>query len=87
MIAPLPHPTLGPAPDAVAAGLPIKFSRAEAAFDRPAPELGADNERVYGELLNLTPAAPGRTPRPGCDLSRPRWRRRNISSRNAIERE
>ncbi len=54
MIAPLPHPTLGPTPDAVAADLPIKFSRADAAFDRPAPTLGADNARVYGELLGLT---------------------------------
>lgn len=56
MITPLSHPTLDPSPDAVAADLPIKFSRAEVALDRPAPALGADNERVYGELLGLTSA-------------------------------
>lgn len=53
MIGPLPHPTLPPAPDAIAAGLPLKFSRAAAALDRPAPALGQDTARVYGELLGF----------------------------------
>ncbi len=57
MIVPLPHPALAPSAEAVAAGLPLKFSRAEAALDRPAPALGQDTERVYGELLGLTPEA------------------------------
>jgi crotonobetainyl-CoA:carnitine CoA-transferase CaiB-like acyl-CoA transferase len=53
MIGPLLHPTAGPAPDAIVAGLPLKFSRAAAALDRPAPALGQDTARVYGELLGL----------------------------------
>lgn len=56
MIAPLPHPTAGPARDAVAAGLPLKFSRAAAALDRPAPPLGRDNAAVYGEFLGYAAA-------------------------------
>jgi CoA:oxalate CoA-transferase len=54
MVAPLEHPTAGTAEGAVAAGLPLKFSRAHAALDRPAPALGQDNARVYGELLGYT---------------------------------
>lgn len=53
MIAPVAHPVLGPTGEAVAAGLPLKFSRAEAALDRPAPALGQDNAAVYGDLLGL----------------------------------
>ena len=55
MLAPGQHPTHGAVPGAHAADLPIRFSRAEARFDRPAPPLGADNARVYGDLLGLTP--------------------------------
>jgi crotonobetainyl-CoA:carnitine CoA-transferase CaiB-like acyl-CoA transferase len=55
MIAPVQHPNQGAVPGAHAANLPIRFSRAEANLDRPAPLLGADNARVYGELLGLTP--------------------------------
>jgi crotonobetainyl-CoA:carnitine CoA-transferase CaiB-like acyl-CoA transferase len=55
MIAPVRHPDHGAVPGAHAANLPIRFSRAEASFDRPAPMLGADNARVYAELLGLTP--------------------------------
>jgi CoA:oxalate CoA-transferase len=54
MLAPLPHPAVGPATEANVAGLPLKFSRATAALDRPAPALGQDNARVYGELLGFT---------------------------------
>lgn len=56
MIAPVPHPSAGPAAGAVAAGLPLNFSRAVAALDRPAPALGADNATVYGELLGIDAA-------------------------------
>jgi crotonobetainyl-CoA:carnitine CoA-transferase CaiB-like acyl-CoA transferase len=49
------HPDHVTVPGAHAANLPIRFSRAEASLDRPAPLLGADNARVYGELLGLTP--------------------------------
>jgi CoA:oxalate CoA-transferase len=53
MITPVEHPEGGAVPGAHAADLPIRFSRAEARLDRPAPLLGADNARVYGELLGL----------------------------------
>jgi CoA:oxalate CoA-transferase len=54
MIAPVEHPEQGAVPGANAIDLPIRFSRAEARLDRPAPLLGADNARVYGELLGIT---------------------------------
>lgn len=38
-------------------GLPIRFSDAHAAFDKPADELGASTESVLGELLGLGPDA------------------------------
>lgn len=56
MITPLQHPTLGATSEVIAADLPLHFSRATAHLDRPAPFLGADNERIYGELLQLSPA-------------------------------
>jgi crotonobetainyl-CoA:carnitine CoA-transferase CaiB-like acyl-CoA transferase len=49
----LTHPTLGPI-DAVGMGLPIQFSKSTAQFDQPATELGAANEQIYGELLDLS---------------------------------
>jgi len=56
MIVPLEHPTYGEIPGAVGAGMPIKFVNHPAAFDRPAPALGAHNAEVYGRLLGLTSA-------------------------------
>jgi len=55
MIAPVAHPDQGQVPGAHAADLPIRFSRAETRLDRPAPLLGADNARVYGEMLGIPP--------------------------------
>lgn len=55
MVVPLEHPSAGTVQGAVAAGLPLNFSRAHAALDRPAPALGQDNPRVYGEMLGYTP--------------------------------
>lgn len=49
----LQAPELG-AIDAVGMGLPIQFSKTKAQFDQPARPLGAANEQVYGELLNLS---------------------------------
>lgn len=49
----LQAPELG-AIDAVGMGLPIQFSKTKAQFDQPAMPLGAANEQVYGELLNLS---------------------------------
>lgn len=55
MLAPVAHPDQGQVPGAHAADLPIRFSRAEARLERPAPLLGADNARVYGEMLGIPP--------------------------------
>ena len=49
----LQHPDLGTI-EAVGMGLPIRFSKTKAQFDQPATQLGAANEQVYGELLNLS---------------------------------
>ena len=53
MVVPLEHPTHGPIPGAKGAGMPIKFANHPAAFDQPAPELGAHNAEIYGRLLGL----------------------------------
>ncbi|KKM10106.1 hypothetical protein SY88_15825 [Clostridiales bacterium PH28_bin88] len=49
----LEHPAVGKIDGFKAWGLPIKFSEAEAGFDRPAPILGAHNQEVYGRMLGL----------------------------------
>ncbi len=54
MIVPLQGP-IASTGAVLAAGLPLKFSRADAALDRPAPALGADNDAVYGGLLGYPP--------------------------------
>jgi formyl-CoA transferase len=53
MIVPLEHPTAGPIPGVSGAGMPIKFHHHAAAFDAPAPALGAHTAEVYGRLLGL----------------------------------
>ena len=50
MLVDLEHPTHGPVPGARVPGVPIKFTNHEAAFDTPAPGLGAHNAEVYGRL-------------------------------------
>jgi crotonobetainyl-CoA:carnitine CoA-transferase CaiB-like acyl-CoA transferase len=47
----LTHPSLGPVEDLYGSGLPIRFSDAHAAYDRPAPWLGEHNGFVYGGML------------------------------------
>jgi formyl-CoA transferase len=53
MVVPLEHPTHGPIPGARGVGMPIKFLNHQAAFDQPAPALGAHNAEIYGRLLGL----------------------------------
>ena len=53
---PLEHPTRGAVPGALGAGMPIKFLNHRAAFDQPAPALGAHNAEAFGRLLGLTAA-------------------------------
>jgi crotonobetainyl-CoA:carnitine CoA-transferase CaiB-like acyl-CoA transferase len=47
----LVHPALGPVDDLYGSGLPIRFSAAEAGYDRPPPGLGEHNDLVFGQLL------------------------------------
>ena len=53
MVVPLSHPTHGPMPGVKGFGMPIKFVQNPIQFDRPAPELGAHNDDVYGQVLGL----------------------------------
>jgi crotonobetainyl-CoA:carnitine CoA-transferase CaiB-like acyl-CoA transferase len=48
---PLVHPTLGRVDDLLGSGLPIRYGRAAAGYDRAAPRLGEHNAFVYGALL------------------------------------
>lgn len=52
----LEHPVYGAVEDIVVGGLPIRMTGSFTGFDRPAPELGAHNAAVYGELLGLSAA-------------------------------
>ncbi|MFT3975564.1 MAG: CoA transferase, partial [Sphingomonas bacterium] len=49
----LEHPRHGKV-GATGMGLPIRFSDAQAGFDRPAEDLGASNEAVFGGMLGLS---------------------------------
>ena len=49
-VVPLEHPTAGPIPGGLAAGMPIKFRNHAAGFEGPAPAVGAHNAEIYGRL-------------------------------------
>ncbi|MFG1943918.1 CaiB/BaiF CoA transferase family protein [Nonomuraea sp. NPDC048826] len=53
-VVPLEHPRHGRVEDLHGTGMPIRFSGAEAALDRPAPALGEHNAEVYGGLLGYS---------------------------------
>lgn len=52
---PVSHPTYGSVDGVLGPGLPIKFSAAHAAHDRPAPFVGEHNDEVYRKLLGYSP--------------------------------
>ncbi len=51
---PLAHPKYGAVEDVYGMGMPIKFSRAQAGFDAPPPELGEHNREVYCDWLGYS---------------------------------
>lgn len=51
---PVAHPTYGDVDGVMGTGVPIVFSAAHAANDRPAPFVGEHNDAVYGDLLGYT---------------------------------
>lgn len=53
MLEPLRHPTLGPMPEVVAPGFPLKFGATPGGYATPAPLIGADNASIWGEELGL----------------------------------
>jgi crotonobetainyl-CoA:carnitine CoA-transferase CaiB-like acyl-CoA transferase len=57
MLEPLRHPTLGPRPDVVAPGFPLKFGATEVGYATPAPLVGSGNQAIWGDLLGFDVAA------------------------------
>jgi formyl-CoA transferase len=53
MLEPLRHPTLGPRPDVVAPGFPLKFGATDAGYATAAPPVGRDSEAIWGDLLGF----------------------------------
>jgi crotonobetainyl-CoA:carnitine CoA-transferase CaiB-like acyl-CoA transferase len=53
---PLTHPEHGASAEVYGMGMPIKFSEAHAAFDKPAPRFAQHNQTIYGELLGYSEA-------------------------------
>jgi len=51
----LEHPKHGSVDRVYGMGIPIKFSRATAGFDQPAPALGEHDEAVYAGILGYSP--------------------------------
>jgi CoA:oxalate CoA-transferase len=57
MLEPLQHPTLGPRPEVVAPGFPLKLGATEVGYGTPAPLTGQDNDAVWGDLLGFDVAS------------------------------
>jgi crotonobetainyl-CoA:carnitine CoA-transferase CaiB-like acyl-CoA transferase len=57
MLEPLRHPTLGPWPEVVAPGFPLKFGSTEVGYATPAPLVGSGNDAIWGDLLGFDVAA------------------------------
>ena len=53
MLEPLRHPTLGPRPEVVAPGFPLKFGATQVGYATPAPLVGSDNDAIWGDLLGF----------------------------------
>jgi len=51
---PLGHPKYGAVEDVYGMGMPITFSGSNVGFDRPPPELGEHNDKVYGQILGYS---------------------------------
>ena len=53
MLEPLRHPILGPRPEVVAPGFPLKLGATEVGYATPAPLVGSDNDAIWGDRLGL----------------------------------
>ena len=53
MLEPLRHPTLGPWPEVVAPGFPLKFNATQVGYATLAPLVGSDNGAIWGGLLGF----------------------------------
>ena len=52
---PLAHPKFGVVEDVYGIGMPIHFSGATVGFDQPPPEIGEQNQVIYGDWLGYSP--------------------------------
>jgi crotonobetainyl-CoA:carnitine CoA-transferase CaiB-like acyl-CoA transferase len=53
MLEPIRHPVLGPRPEVVAPGFPLKLGATEVGYATPAPLVGSANDAIWGDLLGL----------------------------------
>ncbi len=51
---PLQHPKYGSVEDVYGMGMPMTFSGSKVGFDQPPPELGEDNDMIYGQVLGYS---------------------------------
>jgi crotonobetainyl-CoA:carnitine CoA-transferase CaiB-like acyl-CoA transferase len=53
MLEPIRHPTLGPRPEVVAPGFPLKLGATKVGYATPAPLVGSGNDAIWGDLLGF----------------------------------